>query len=210
MKVLWLAMVAGVHLLGAETTSAFKSTVRVDEKTGRLIRSIQVRPQKVSASVARPEVRKMIARKAEKHEVDPLLVESVVQVESNYNASAVSHKGAVGLMQLIPATARRFGVSDPYDAEQNLEGGIKYLKYLQQLYKDDRLALAAYNAGEGAVAKYGTIPPYAETQNYVYQVSRRYQKARDDSATQQSVAATPEPRIQEFIDAEGRIHYRMP
>ncbi len=210
MRVLWLTMVAGAQLLGAETTSAFKSTVRADEKTGRLIRSIQVRPQKNVVSVARPEVRKLIAQKAEKHEVDPLLVESVVQVESNYNASAVSHKGAVGLMQLIPATARRFGVSNPYDAEQNLEGGIKYLKYLQELYKDDRLALAAYNAGEGAVAKYGTIPPYAETQNYVYQVSRRYQKARDDSANQQSVVAAPEPKIQEFIDAEGRIHFRMP
>lgn len=210
MRFCLVALVAGVHLWGAETSTTLKSTVRADEKTGRLVRSIQLRPKRLALVTPRPEVKQMIARAAEKHEVDPLLVESLVQVESNYNASAVSHKGAVGLMQLIPATARRFGVSDPFDAEQNLEGGIKYLKYLQQLYKDDRLALAAYNAGEGAVAKYGTIPPYAETQNYVFEVSRRYGKARLASSVEKPVAAVPERRIEQSIDAEGRIHFRMP
>lgn len=210
MRSCWLVLVAGAQLFGAETTTTFKSTVRADEKTGRLVRSIQVRPRKLSTVTPHPEVRQMIAKAAEKHDVDPLLVESVVQVESNYNASAVSHKGAVGLMQLIPATARRFGVNDPFDAEQNLEGGVKYLKYLQQLYKDDRLALAAYNAGEGAVAKYGTIPPYVETQNYVLEVSRRYGKARLESSVEKPVAEIPERRIEQYIDAEGRIHFRMP
>ncbi len=198
------------QLLSAEPSPLLKSMVRADEKSGRLVRSIQLRPKALGTVSPKPEVRQMIAKTAEKHEIDPLLVESIVQVESNYNSTAVSNKGALGLMQLIPATARRFGVHDPFDAQQNLEGGIKYLKYLQQLYGDNRLALAAYNAGEGAVAKFGTIPPYPETQNYVFEVGRRYGKARLEQPKEKPVAAAPERRIEQFTDAEGRIHFRMP
>ena len=120
----------------------------------------------------------IVEKAARAHNVDPLLVHSVIKVESNYNANAVSNKGAQGLMQLTPSTARMLGVSNSFDPAQNIEAGVKYLKYLKDLYKDDRLALAAYNAGPGAVDKYKRIPPYAETQNYVYQVGKRYGEAR--------------------------------
>jgi soluble lytic murein transglycosylase-like protein len=145
----------------------------------------------------------------------------VIKVDSNYNPKAVSRAGAQGLMQLIPATARRFGVRNTFDAKENIEGGVRYLKYLQTLYNNDlRLALAAYNAGEGAVAKYNNwIPPYAETQNYVYQVGKRYGQARRAVEAKQvsgvevkPVAKAPEepqPRpVEQVIDSEGRIILR--
>ena len=115
----------------------------------------------------------IVERIAAEQSVPPELLHSVIQVESNYNPGAVSPKGAQGLMQLMPETARRFGVPNSFDPVENIQGGAKYLKYLLELYKGDYpSALAAYNAGEKAVAKYGGIPPYAETQNYVAQVQR--------------------------------------
>jgi soluble lytic murein transglycosylase-like protein len=110
----------------------------------------------------------LIERYAEKYRVDPVLVRAVIQVESDFNPRCVSHKGARGLMQLIPATAKRYGVAEMHDPEQNIRGGVKYLADLLRLFNDDLpRALAAYNAGEGAVLKYGGIPPYAETAEYV-------------------------------------------
>ncbi len=103
------------------------------------------------------------------HGVDARLVRAVIQVESAYRQSARSRKGAMGLMQLMPATARQYGVKDPYDPASNIEGGIKYLKTLLQRLPRD-LALAAYNAGEAAVERFHGIPPYAETRNYVSQI----------------------------------------
>jgi soluble lytic murein transglycosylase-like protein len=143
---------------------------------------------------------------AARHRVDPLLVHSVIQVESGYNKYAVSPKGAQGLMQLIPATARRYGVKNPFDPKENIEAGVKYLRDLQSMFGDDRLALAAYNAGEGAVTRYGWIPPYSETQNYVYQVGLRYGAARR-AASATAVATPPPPKkVEEYVDAEGRVH----
>lgn len=205
-------MAATACIFAADSSMKVKSVVRTDARSGRLVRTIQVRElPPTRTATAKPEVKLLIAKTAQKHDVDVALVDSIVQVESNYSTSAVSNKGAMGLMQLIPATAKRFGVQDPFDAQQNLEGGIKYLKYLQQLYGDNRLALAAYNAGEGAVAKFGSIPPYAETQNYVVEVNRRYGKALRERAIAEPVAQTPAPerRIEQFTDAEGRIHFRM-
>ena len=98
--------------------------------------------------------------------VSPQLVKAVIKVESDYQAHARSRKGAMGLMQLMPETARQFAVRDPYEPESNIEAGIKYLKSLLDRY-ELKLALAAYNAGEGAVKRFGGIPPYAETQKYV-------------------------------------------
>lgn len=109
-----------------------------------------------------------IERYADRYGVDPVLVRAVIQVESDFNVRCLSHKGARGLMQLIPATATRFGVKDSFDPEQNIHGGVRYLAYLLKLFPNDiHRALAAYNAGEGAVQKYGGIPPYAETTTYV-------------------------------------------
>jgi soluble lytic murein transglycosylase-like protein len=110
----------------------------------------------------------IIERYAKKYRIDPTLVRAVIQVESDFNPACVSHKGARGLMQLIPATARRYGVTAMHDPDQNIHGGTRYLADLLEMFGDDLpRALAAYNAGEGAVQKHGGIPPYAETTEYV-------------------------------------------
>jgi soluble lytic murein transglycosylase-like protein len=150
---------------------------------------------------------------AARHDVEPSLVDSVIQVESNYNPYAISPKGAMGLMQLIPGTARRFGVSDTFAPEQNIEGGVRYLKYLMELYSgDEKLALAAYNAGEGAVAKYKGVPPYPETRNYVYQVGKRLDQSREAGKKAKAAQALKTeihiPVIEKTVDAEGREFYR--
>jgi soluble lytic murein transglycosylase-like protein len=110
----------------------------------------------------------IIERYAAKYRVDPTLVRAVIQVESDFNVACISSKGARGLMQLMPETAKRFGVGKIHDADQNIHGGVKYLAYLTQMFPNDLpRALAAYNAGENAVLRHGGIPPYSETQNYV-------------------------------------------
>ena len=126
-----------------------------------------------------------IRKQARRYRVDPALVMAVVHTESAYDRKAVSRAGAVGLMQLMPQTAKRFGVTDRTNAEQNINGGTRYLRHLLELYKFDiKLALAAYNAGENAVLKYGNkIPPYPETQAYVKKVVSRYQKYMEISAS---------------------------
>jgi soluble lytic murein transglycosylase-like protein len=108
--------------------------------------------------------------------IDPLLIYSQMHQESSFKLRATSYKGASGLMQLMPATARRFGVTDIYDPKQNIEGGVKYMRWLLNTFGGDVvLALAGYNAGEGAVMKYGNqIPPYRETQEYVRRITTRY------------------------------------
>jgi soluble lytic murein transglycosylase-like protein len=106
------------------------------------------------------------------YDVDPALVSAVMKAESSFNPTVVSHKGAQGLMQLMPATARRFGVSDAFDPVQNIRGGVRYLRVLLDMFEEDaELALAAYNAGEGNVRKYGGVPPFRETRNYVRKIS---------------------------------------
>ncbi len=112
----------------------------------------------------------MIEKSAAREGVDPRLVRAVIQVESAYQANARSRKGALGLMQLMPDTARRYAVSNPYDPDSNIAAGIKHLKTLLDRYVQLPLALAAYNAGEAAVDRFGGIPPYPETQNYVRQI----------------------------------------
>ena len=116
--------------------------------------------------------------------VDPYLVFCLIHQESGFSSSATSNKGAQGLMQLMPDTAARYGVTKPYDIEQNIKAGTHYLKDLLTMFNGNyRLALAGYNAGEGAVMKYGyTIPPYAETQNYVRSIAARYSSGLKQSA----------------------------
>jgi hypothetical protein len=121
----------------------------------------------------------LILATAEKHNLDPDLLHAVIRVESAYNPAAVSSAGAVGLMQLMPDTARRYGVIDRTDPVQNVEGGARYLRDLMAMFDSDlSLAIAAYNAGENAVLKYNySIPPYPETQNYVRQVLSLYRRS---------------------------------
>lgn len=201
--------------------------VRADPRTGKLVRSVIVSSKPVLAKITPPlertnkDLNAIVEKAARAHDVDPLLVHSMIKVESNYNVHAVSNKGAEGLMQLIPSTARMLGVSNNFDPQQNIEAGVKYLKYLQDLYKDDRLALAAYNAGPGAVDKYKWIPPYAETENYVYQVGKRYGEARRAADEAKPAQAPPDIRtvevkpvevkpaaVEQFIDENGRLHLR--
>lgn len=120
----------------------------------------------------------LIRQEARKHKVDPALVMAVIHAESAYDKNAISKAGAVGLMQLMPATAKRFGVLNRTNAAQNIRGGVLYLRYLLEFFKFDiKLALAAYNAGESAVIKYGhQIPPYPETRHYVKNVVKYYQQ----------------------------------
>ncbi|MEP6538855.1 MAG: lytic transglycosylase domain-containing protein [Bryobacteraceae bacterium] len=209
------------------------SVVRVDSHSGRLTRTVVVAPKPVVARVvssAVPEagsagpggdanLQQIVEDAARRNQVDPLLVHSVIQVESNYNASAVSPKGAQGLMQLIPATARRFGATNSFDVKENVEAGVKYLKYLNSLYPNDlRLTLAAYNAGEGAVAKYrNNIPPYRETEHYVFKVGEKYGSARR-AAEQRRLAAAPSSEktvaverhfpVESYVDSGGQLHMR--
>jgi soluble lytic murein transglycosylase-like protein len=112
----------------------------------------------------------VIDRLAAREGVDARLVRAVIQVESAYQPAARSRKGAKGLMQLMPDTARLYAVSNPYDPDSNIAAGIKHLKALLDRYEQVSLALAAYNAGEAAVERFGGIPPFPETQNYVRQV----------------------------------------
>lgn len=120
---------------------------------------------------------------ASQHDIDPRLVQAIITVESNFNPYAVSRAGAQGLMQLMPATAERYQVRDPFNPQANLEGGIRYLKDLMGLFPGElHLVLAAYNAGEGAVARYGGIPPYPETQRYVERVLTLYRGGQPQKA----------------------------
>lgn len=120
-----------------------------------------------STQVYGPELEAMIDRVALKHDVDASIVRAVMRQESGGNARAVSRAGAMGLMQLMPGTANALGVRDPFDPEQNLDGGVRYLKGLLERFGSLPLALAAYNAGPGAVRRYGGVPPFKETQRYV-------------------------------------------
>ena len=214
--------------------------VRVDRRSGRLVRRVTVEPTVIasrSANTATPEpvkapqisrpfarnpkINEAIEQAARQYDLDPLLVHAVIQVESGYNQYAISHAGAQGLMQLMPATARSLGVRNSFDVEENIRAGVRHLKDLKDTFKDDRLALAAYNAGAGAVDKYHWIPPYPETQEYVYKVGKKYGEARRVASIQ--VAASPvapppvpaaisdEPetrQVESFVDDEGRLHMR--
>jgi len=119
----------------------------------------------------------IIKKAAGKFRIDPALVHVIIRAESNYESFAISDKGAMGLMQLMPATARQYGVNNVFDPAQNIEGGIRYLGDLVKLYNGQtRLVLAAYNAGQEAVRKYKGIPPYPETKAYIAGIMKSYQK----------------------------------
>jgi len=156
-----------------------------------------------------------VDRIAAQQSLPPQLIHSVIKVESNYNPLAVSSKGALGLMQLIPSTARRFGVADVFNPVDNIQGGAKYLKYLLELFDNNyALALAAYNAGEAAVAKYGAVPPYRETQNYLQLVAAQLRKARAQAVKPKEKEVKPAetapdaPRhIRQVVGPDGTARY---
>jgi soluble lytic murein transglycosylase-like protein len=142
-----------------------------------------------------------IEQAAARHNVDPNLVRAVIKVESNFNPNAVSRKGAMGLMQLMPSTARQLKVKNPFDPEQNVDAGVRQLKQLLENYGGNvKLTLAAYNAGAGAVARSSGVPHYAETQNYVRRITNLYYGGSDFHS-----GASPDPvRVQR--DARGVLY----
>ncbi len=124
-----------------------------------------------------PNLDRIIFYAGKRHGIDPRFIHAVIWQESKYRPKALSHAGAQGLMQLMPATARRFGCTDPHNMAANVEAGTKYLSWLLKRFNGDvKLALAGYNAGEGAVDKYNGVPPYNETQNYVRKIVDNYGK----------------------------------
>ena len=149
------------------------------------------------------------------HGVDPGLVRAVIKTESNFNRWAVSNKGALGLMQLIPSTGRQYGVRDFFDPRQNVDGGVRYLKFLLEKFKGNLdLSLAAYNAGENLVEKLGGIPPISETTSYVHKVRAIYKKngapviARAGSTALMAAASAVEtPKIFKIVDERGVVHF---
>lgn len=122
------------------------------------------------------ELEQAVRSQAARHRIDPLLLFALINQESGGRARARSYKGAMGVMQLMPGTARRFGVRDPFQVSEGVRGGVEYLAWLLDYFKGDVVrALAGYNAGEGAVMRYHGVPPYRETQDYVRRIARRYQ-----------------------------------
>jgi soluble lytic murein transglycosylase-like protein len=155
-----------------------------------------------------------IARCADNNGVDSALVKAVIKAESNYDNRAISRAGAQGLMQLMPATAKQRNVANPFNPEQNIDGGVRHLKYLLSTFGDTKLALAAYNAGENAVRKYNGVPPYPETQNYVTSVLSHYGRYSGLVPGTEAAAnglAAPADQIQSFVNDEGtRVFTNVP
>jgi soluble lytic murein transglycosylase-like protein len=151
------------------------STIHVERKTIVSTRTLAAKAKVKKHVEAKDDINKYVHDAAVKYSVDEKLVHAVIKTESTYRIKAISNKGAAGLMQLMPATATRFGVNDRNNAQQNIEGGVRFLRFLLDTFKDTKLALAGYNAGEHAVMRYNnTIPPYPETQNYVGLVMAAY------------------------------------
>lgn len=168
------AMAAGWFKRGAD---------RGDPHAQKMLGVISATQSKIDQSCtltnpSRDQIEKWVRLWAPEYGLEPGLVLAVISAESNFNHKAKSHKGALGLMQLIPTTAKRFGVNDIFDPADNMHGGMAYLQWLLQHFNGDvQLALAGYNAGENAVERYQGIPPYKETRSYIHRIAKTYNKA---------------------------------
>ncbi len=169
-----------IHLANHPTSDGFevwaqspRERARQPEAGGDAPAAVRVEP----LAAMRARYHPMVQEAARTYELEPALLHAVISVESAYNPNAKSRKGASGLMQLMPDTARRYGVADIFDPVQNIRGGARYLRDLLRMFNNDmKLALAAYNAGENAVVRHGKIPPYQETVAYVPKVLAFYKK----------------------------------
>jgi soluble lytic murein transglycosylase-like protein len=208
-------LMAGAFLLPAPSRAQIASyvdehgkTVYVNEDSakGHTRSTISAPASPASAPSASPDDRldHIVSAAAKRHNVDPALVKAVISTESAWNPRAISNKGAVGLMQLIPETAQRFGVGNSFDPAQNVEGGTTYLKSLLNKYNGDLTkSLAAYNAGERAVDVSGGVPAYPETQRYVQKVTDAY--FRPDSGRDPALWSPPRAPVRREVDPNGRV-----
>ncbi|HEV7889822.1 MAG TPA: lytic transglycosylase domain-containing protein [Pyrinomonadaceae bacterium] len=191
-----------LKLTARTAASGSQASVPAPAQTSRALRSSEVSPAVSTAptlsmadasaldgfSTGDANVDRYIVDSGTRNGVDPVLLYAIMHRESSFKRNALSPKGARGLMQLMPGTAARFGVTNIFDPRQNIEGGARYVRILLDMFDGDvRLALAGYNAGEGAVLKYGRrVPPYAETQEYVRRISERYELMRDPSTARRA------------------------
>lgn len=211
----WLILLCAAMPTHAQIATAVDEhgkTVYVNEDSNKPRRGSTMSPSSASPSASKmevvpdpPEQLERIAREAaERHQVDPALVKAVIATESGWNPHAVSNRGAMGLMQLVPGTAERFGVGNPYDPEQNVDGGTRYLKSLLERYNGDvTKSIAAYNAGERAVDASGGVPHIPETQRYVRKVANAY--FRPGSNHDAPLLNPHKDQVRREVDPNGRV-----
>jgi soluble lytic murein transglycosylase-like protein len=196
-----------VVLVDDQGHKIFVNTGETSSRIDSMVRSLRSTASGVSGK-SFADIDQLVQQTANHYQVDPELIHAMIRVESGYDSRAVSSKGAMGLMQLIPTTAQRFGVTNPFDPKQNIEGGVNYLKYLLNLFGGDLpLSLAAYNAGEHSVQRSGGIPAIPETQNYVRKITSIYQSGDIPAPAK---TATPEPLrppITRSVDEFGVVHF---
>lgn len=186
---------------GARPLTAFERANVSVKPTSYAVRPTSSRPMYAGATLdgfttGDSTVDSYIVSSSARHGVDPVLIYSIMHRESAFKKLAVSYKGARGLMQLMPATAARFGVRNIFDPAQNIEAGTRYMRWLLNRFNGDvGLALAGYNAGEGAVDKYRGVPPYRETQEYVKRITQRYALMRDPQTARRAPVVTRTPEV---------------
>jgi Transglycosylase SLT domain len=206
--VMWTVVVSPVRAQIASYVDEHGKLVYTNDDSNSRGAGGSISASATAASVVSPDPPKQLERivheVAEKHSVDPALVKAVISTESGWNPFAISRRGAVGLMQLIPGTAQRFGVGNPFDPVQNVEAGTAYLKALLDRYNGDlEKSLAAYNAGERAVDRSGGVPRIWETQRYVRKVTDAYFRpgsGRDPDAWDPNHSS-----MRREVDAKGRV-----
>ena len=200
----WGQIVSYVDERGKIVFTNVETSERRPVKRTVLARSQNPHPIDRSQTVP-PDIHAYIEDVASRHGIDPKLVQAIIQVESNWNPFAISNRGAMGLMQLVPATASRFGAMDIFDPKENIAAGTRYLRFLLDLFRGDlTLSLAAYNAGENAVLQTGGIPAYRETRDYVQKVTSAYQ-VPGGASRGKAGSATGTGHIYRYVDTSGRV-----
>jgi soluble lytic murein transglycosylase-like protein len=210
-RIVVAVLAVGTFLLPAPSRAQIASyvdehgkTVYVNEDSAKGHTGSAITPQAPATGHSDDRLDHIVSAAAARHNVDPALVKAVISTESSWNPRAISPKGAVGLMQLIPETAQRFGVGNSFDPVQNVEGGTTYLKSLLDRYNGNLTkSLAAYNAGERAVDISGGVPAYPETQRYVQKVTDAY--FRPGSGRDPVLWSPPRPPVRREVDPNGRV-----